>query len=682
MRGKKIYQNKKIILAICVLFPILILLALKLIVKKLVLIIFLGITAGIYFIGLHFVSQILDILNEFTELIDNIKSVSHQEISFNKINEIINQEKYKYVSRVFKLYKKSLRKIDEVQVTGEIKEVNYSTIDAVEFFDEENVIYKFINYKTLNYITQSLTGIGIFGTFLGIVQGISQLNMDDFEKIKTGINILLSGVKTSFNTSLYGILFSVILTFIVKFVIDYTMKKCGEFCEILDDTLIKSTDKEGFKEIEYELQKQTTTLEQLATSIIDEMGKKFNESIEENLLNLTKTMEVILNEMSQKISDSNMLSAQTIGNTIIPAVSELQIAIKEMQKEQKNSNENFIESSINSVKEAVNIGIEGEMLKLKDSMIQMSQRNEEMVNAFSMSMDKMQDLAKYQESLIQNTTNSTESMNSTTNNIKDLQEGLLLAIKGMKEINQSSNISVENIQETLSRMKNSMLDQVKINESMELMINKSRDVNMSQSNFISKLNEITKNIEINMENTNSYISSLTSDINIYKNEFNEIKQSTLELIENLEYKYKNIISDLSLANSNLSETVENIQNKLITRVDFMSEGLNKIIINMNDYQTKNEALVDKIEQFAAVEESTQIIWNSYKESFENLNNTITEGVQDYNKHINDGVSTVLNSYDTYVSKAVNDLKIVIEQLGETVEEISDDLETIVGIKEV
>ena len=680
MEGKKLSKGKLFYYVLRLLIPFIILLINKLVViNDIVLVTFLVLTVTIYLFGIHFTYKILEIRNEFIRAKDSIQD-NNALNDFEKISEVINNEDYNYLKQIFKGYKKTLRRIEEVSYTGEKIEKDYATLDANEFFDEENVIYGFIKYKTLNYITQSLTGIGIFGTFLGIVKGVSGLNMTDTEAMTNGINTLLMGVKTSFNTSLYGILFSVVLTFAVKIVIDYTMKSCREFCDIVDDSLLKSTDKEGFKEIEYELKKQTNAIQQLAATVIEEMGKRFQDSMEQNILGLTDEIRLLIDNMSTKIVDSNQVAAQTIGNSIIPAVSQLQEVILKIQDTQKDSNTEFIESSISAVKETVNIGIENEVIKLKETMKEISVRNEEMLNTFSLSMSNMQDLTKHQESLIKNTNTSTESINYTTNNIKELQESLLLAINGMKEVNQDNNVSIENVQSTIESMKDSMINQVKINESIEQMIKKSYDINMSQNRFIETLDKISKSIEINMQNTNNYISNLTNEIGLYKGEFSNIKDSTLEISKNLEYKYKNIIQDLSTVNTNLSKTVESVDERLINKVNGMSDGLENIVKQIKDYQMKNELLINRIEGFSEVEKSTQDTWKSYQDSFEELNLTITQSVQDYNKHINDGVSEVLNNYDKYVSQAINGLKTVIEKLDDTVEEMNEGLEIIVGSK--
>ena len=154
----------------------------------------------------------------------------------------------------------------------------------------------------------------------------------------------------------------------------------------------------------------------------------------------------------------------------------------------------------------------------------------------------------------------------------------------------------------------------------------------------------------------------------------------MEISKNLEYKYKNIIQDLSTVNTNLSKTVESVDERLINKVNGMSDGLENIVKQIKDYQMKNELLINRIEGFSEVEKSTQDTWKSYQDSFEELNLTITQSVQDYNKHINDGVSEVLNNYDKYVSQAINGLKTVIEKLDDTVEEMNEGLEIIVGSK--
>ncbi len=80
--------------------------------------------------------------------------------SYEKISKIFsnNSDKFTILNRLFDEYNKTILVENNVR---------YATTEAEYIFSEENVLYKNMNFKTINYLPQILTGIGIFGTFLG-----------------------------------------------------------------------------------------------------------------------------------------------------------------------------------------------------------------------------------------------------------------------------------------------------------------------------------------------------------------------------------------------------------------------------------------------------------------------------------------------------------------------------------
>ena len=225
-------------------------------------------------------------------------------------------------------------------------------------------------------------------------------------------------------------------------------------------------------------------------------------------------------------------------------------------------------------------------------------------------------------------------------------------------------------------MKDSMSKQLTINKSVEDMVDKAVNLTQVQDQYISKLDKITNSLDYNMDNTQKYILDVTNGISEYRNYFDSIKESTIDIANTLDNRYKNIVSDLSLVNKSLSTTIESVDKNLINKVNSMTSQVQSLIKDLNDYQAKTDSLTNRIEKFAQVEESTQELWMNYKESFERLNETINDGVENYNKHINNGVREVLIEFDTNISSAVDSLRKVADTLADSAEEISDNLEAL------
>lgn len=640
----------------------------------------------LYTYALSKIFPIVNIANELNGATNIAEDIVERSSGYkNLVNELNDAKLYK-VDKLFKEYQKSLRQEKVISENGEEKKEWYYTTDITYYFDEDNLIYKNIREKTINHITQALTGIGIFGTFMGIVQGVSELNMGSSDAMKSGIETLLKGVKVSFNSSLYGILFSVILIFIFKVVIDVAMEKSYRFCDTINKIIPSYPEESGFKEIEEELKKQTSMYEKIATDIAEEMGKRFNDSLQSNLESLSSNLGSFITEMQERfsnsITESTAQTALTLTATMQPIIEKLELSLNNLQTKQDETTGKFMEEAVQSIKEAINVGTSGEVARLQESMDIISNKNAELIETFTVSMENMKSLTMYQENLVKNTTNSTETINTTTESMKVLQEDLSKVIVGLKDVSSSNNISLENMNSTVEALKVSMMNQVEINSSLQEMISKSHSLSSIQDSYINKFGSISELMASSIKNVESYMLKINNDMANYKDYFDNIRKSTIEVAATLDTQYKGITDDLGNANDKLVSTVDSINNNLIVKVNNMGNMLNNLVSDLSENQRKVALLTSKLEKFAEVEEATQDLWTNYKGSFELLNSNINDGVENYTKLISEGVNSLFTEYDKKIAEAVTALKNVVEMLNESTEDIVESLEPLEKINDL
>lgn len=65
----------------------------------------------------------------------------------------------------------------------------------------------------MHQIPGSLTALGLLGTFIGLVTGISQIGFSSVDAALSSIEVLLSGIRTAFFTSIVGVIFSLLFIF-------------------------------------------------------------------------------------------------------------------------------------------------------------------------------------------------------------------------------------------------------------------------------------------------------------------------------------------------------------------------------------------------------------------------------------------------------------------------------------
>lgn len=228
---KSVFEIDTLIyIIVCIALPFIVLQATDIYPGDFVTLIFMVVVVIMYFITVILVCPIIETNRQLRCILKESRKCT----SFEKISNIIKQKKYYKVRNPFIEFEKNTKcKIDE-----EGQKKVYASVDSSYYIDEESLINNDLKTKTIDQISQSFTGVGIFGTFLGIVRGVSSLDVTDSEAMKNGIATLLAGVKVSFNSSLYGILASVIIILIYKALLDMTNTKINRLNNIISDLVI------------------------------------------------------------------------------------------------------------------------------------------------------------------------------------------------------------------------------------------------------------------------------------------------------------------------------------------------------------------------------------------------------------------------------------------------------------
>lgn len=163
-------------------------------------------------------------------------------------------------------------------ITREPKEnqekIVYKTDEASLFFSEERLLGQHMNLRFWNSVPALLVGLGILGTFVGLVWGLLPFSSIDFqqtENIRSAIQSLLSGVSTAFVTSVWGMLFSLLFNWIEKSRIGSVSSKIAELQRTLDRLFTLTTQEEIAFRQEDELAQQTQALKAFSTDLANEI---------------------------------------------------------------------------------------------------------------------------------------------------------------------------------------------------------------------------------------------------------------------------------------------------------------------------------------------------------------------------------------------------------------------------
>ena len=563
----------------------------------------------IYILGLCFLHKSIDIFK-------NLSKINSKTKDMNTMSDLSLAIKgFEPLETNFKAYKKSLRPIKDTVNVGDVK--YYATVNVDSFINDETVIYSTLNIRTINCLATSLTGIGILGTFYGLITGLEGLNSNE---IQSGIGVLLDGVNTSFTTSLLGIILSISLTFLVKYTMDTISKEICKLVNFINSKIEISSSVEGFKELENQLILQTTSIQKLATDLSEHISNQFTNSLNETLAPLFENLESSMSSLANLNKETFSKFSQTSSETIA--------------------------EMINSSSDLFNNNISQEMNLLKESLGLISEKNTELVNNMNESIIKMEGLAKAQEDAMIN-------ISGSANAIKEMYEMFGNINSTLVENLNTFNTYVENYNKIQEMQDLSM-------ENMRKVLDNSANIIENQKEISQNTIKVQENISNNLNDTVAQYDKLIEIQGEYINNYSEINEDIIDSIESLNDKTDLIdsyidrqLEVLQEVNSSSENVLSNLNSSsdLIQYVNVTLDSLHSSNIKLSTITSNMSELSSLVEKIAKLDE----VFNNCADNLNKISQAIDTGIKEYEKSLDDSTCRVLKRYDSEVSKCIDSL---------------------------
>lgn len=89
-----------------------------------------------------------------------------------------------------------------------------------------------------------LTGLGIIGTFVGLLSGIGGVTFSSVEAALESVELLLSGIEIAFYTSIAGVILSILFNLFNRILWNMLMREYGLFCEYFHRNVVPLAEKQ------------------------------------------------------------------------------------------------------------------------------------------------------------------------------------------------------------------------------------------------------------------------------------------------------------------------------------------------------------------------------------------------------------------------------------------------------
>ena len=597
-----------------------------------------------------------------------------------KLEEIFNRS-----DKFFKPFNKAWQEFKESLITPERRKVVYKTDEASLFFSEDRLLGQYMNLRFWNSVPAILVGLGILGTFVGLVWGLIPFSDIDFgqtSEIQGAIKILLSGVSTAFVTSVWGMLASLSFNWLEKGCIGMISRKVANLQGALDLPFTLKTQEEIAEKQKDELEQQTAIFKTLFT----DLGENITEDIKSAMV---EGRQEILHELNKTVE----AFSTTILEQLKPILEKLMEAIEELRQQKEESSAEAIKDLIEKFQESLSASTVTQMEELAKTVSEASESLKDLPDQIGVMIASVQEQINETRRLLSETSQEqTTQMNSMMERmLNSLQSVVELAVnqtkdqldQRMEEMKAVSDESIQTLQTTIAELQQAITDLVKeqqeaIGKTTSETVQASTDATDRLSQLIE---QITTRLSENVDNAEESIRKLLQQQSTQTEAFNaQITNSQKTLTSGQE-----LLEQMNTSIAKVHQIIETVQTFSIQLTNGAEklEGAGEILMQAGaEFNKENEKYLtsnrETIQQLQNLHERTRQLLDNSTQRFE----TIDEGLQSIFSQIETGLNTyavssreTINSYlkdfSDQLTQSSTALAQSVEALNEVVQEAID-----------
>lgn len=610
--------------------------------------IFFALILGVFFISLGGLIYLRQRQQNLLNTISNtIKNETPETVALKReeINKIFAQSKYKPLRGAWSAFNSNL--LVHEQDPDSPKQLR-NPMFASDFFNQDSLKITVTNSRIFASIPAILTGLGVLGTFIGLLMGLTDLSMlqsVDFnvgaditsknklaEDLTSGIFGMIAGAATAFKTSVWGVSTSLVFNFYEKLRSSSLKKELNNTQNIVDSRYSHIDVNDYLQQIERHTRESSLVLSTLAEKIGDKMqesmalaGQTISQSLEESL---TMILTPALNRLANTAQDQVQRASTESQGQLATLLSSFQESLSKAGQEQGNS--------INEATRA-----------MQDATMAMADKFNEISHDLSQSMQGMRD----------------EYMQSA----KAIEESLRTQVASNTALVKNNNQETEKLFANISSLVNELAEN--FNKGNASQLNNNQQI-------IAALKQLTNSFE-QLGKANSQSSSklqeAANSLNQSSQNFHKVASGINGTLQNMSNTVSRAIqsaNEISQANKSSVNLISESAQKLQATLNSMTE-LNKALSNSANLSQQSFATLS--EQFNGMMQTMRQQTNEFihglSAQMEDYHNTLSTNMEEYHRIMTNNLQSRMETwnketqiYTSTMTDAINSLSLFVDSL--------------------
>ncbi|MCI6283414.1 anti-phage ZorAB system protein ZorA [Selenomonas sp.] len=582
-------------------------------------------------------------------------------------------------------YRKTL--VRSIDADGE--ERLFSAIDASAFFCHRELT-KSAHVSYWQNFGGVFTGVGIFGTFLGLTFGIwgIDLSSTDVTVLKEGIGALLGGICTAFITSVLGIACALVYGGYYHYENSRLDESIAALSNLIETMYPRQITEQWLSDGFQESREQTRTLKNLSQDMAESLGQILDTQLSNGFDEFCEKLDSQLRPTFERLYEA--ISALKEGGTTAIAnefdrqvgtqlqafsrvLTEMQAAMQSNVQASQQASEDInrsMQQTMTEMQELMAKGTSEAVEQQKSSAEQMRHEMHALIEALQHGSQEAMDhyaavsreaQEQWSESVVQ-TKRTTEDIVAQMQEMAGVQEERLQAMAGAqeKQLQAMTGVQEKQLQAMASAQE----------ERWQAMADKQEKLlQASAAAAEARAGETTRLLSETIAQQNDAFAFAS----------NAVKEEAVRVAE--------ILTKLQEAGAAMHETITPIQEAAaglreeLATVHAESRELHDGIRSQLDRLAADNAtaarqMQDLMQAMKSASEASDTAWKTYQENFEGVSGELertttllTEQLLKYNEAMKLGLTSQLEAFDTSVSSATGSLSSIADELRETLDDM-------------
>lgn len=483
---------------------------------------------------------------------------------------------------------------------GELQVARYrSTALASTFFTEQALINSPLRTEFFKHLPGILTGVGIIGTFGGLILGLQSfgaVDLGDPDKARNGLTALLREVGSAFMMSGLAIVFAMVLTTYEKVLFNKLIKVVEDLCSRIDSLFDAGAGEEYLQRLVEAAETSATQAMQMKESLVTDLKQVLSELTSQQIQatqsatvqlgkSITDSLSEGLKDPLKNISDAVTAVSGQQGDAVNRLLTDVLTSFSSQMESMfgrqlsgmgdmltqtaatMQAASSRIEALLGQIQQAGDGAAEAMAKRLEEAMSLMQIRQEESARQMQLFMEAIRDSANKGQAEAGEATSKMlgELSRSTSDLVKQLQESGQGAAQAMADRLEQALDQIRSTQEASSDLVRGFIEDLK---------NSTQDgqqkTALASEEMIKSLGDATTTL------LNQLKLQSETDSRLQSQRQQEISDQTNSFLEKQSEQVSRLTASVESAEAAMKETVERLYKATSDQVTRMDAGATKL----------------------------------------------------------------------------------------------------------